>query len=408
MGSGAISSLPPGWRWARLGDVLRLRKDVLHPTRGLHGHAAFVGLEHIESGTGRRAGKLELDLSMLTGRKPLFSEGDIVYGYLRPYLNKVWIAEFSGLCSVDQYVYSPDDALADREYLAWFMRSPSFLRRAPIKTTPGQLPRIRTDEVARVPIALPPLSHQARIAAEIRDSMSLVERAQAAAEAQLGATTTMVDAFARSIFRGSAREHWPRRQLAAFADVAGGLQKTPDRAPGKNAVPYLTVRNVQRGSLDLSHIEEFEVTPTELSRLRLLDGDVLIVEGNGSAEQIGRNALFTAQGVDWIHQNHLIRVRLRRDTALPEFVSVFLNSEEGRSQMLQKARTTSGLYSLSVGKVGELEVPLPSMDEQRVLAKSLQAQRAMVDRARLAMQDEISAIRALPGALLRRAFSDEV
>jgi restriction endonuclease S subunit len=39
--------------------------------------------------------------------------------------------------------------------------------------------------------------------------------------------------------------------------------------------------------------------------------------------------------------------------------------------MLEKARTTSGLYSLSVGKVGELEVPLPSVSEQRALADAL-------------------------------------
>jgi type I restriction enzyme S subunit len=273
------------------------------------------------------------------------------------------------------------------------------------KTTIAHPPAVR---LASLQIAVPSREEQRRIVVVLDECFAVVERARAAAGARLGATTAMVDAFERSIFRGSGTEHWPRRQLAAVADVAGGLQKTPDRAPSKNAVPYLTVRNVQRGSLDLSHVEEFEVTPTELSRLRLLDGDVLIVEGNGSAEQIGRNALFTAQGVDWIHQNHVIRVRLRRDTALPEFVSVFLNGEEGRSQMLEKARMTSGLYSLSVGKVGELEVPLPSMDEQQVLAESLQAQRTMVDRARLAMQDEISAIRALPGALLRRAFSEEV
>jgi type I restriction enzyme S subunit len=273
------------------------------------------------------------------------------------------------------------------------------------KTTIAHLPAVR---LASLQMAVPSREEQRRIVDALDECFAVAERARVAAEARLGAITAMVDAFARSVFRGSASEQWPRRQLAAVADVAGGLQKTPDRAPRKNAVPYLTVRNVQRGSLDLSHVEEFEVTPTELSRLRLLDGDVLIVEGNGGAEQIGRNALFTAQGVDWIHQNHVIRVRLRRDTALPEFVSVFLNSEEGRSQMLQKARTTSGLYSLSVGKVGELEVPLPSMDEQCVLAESLREQRTMVDRARLAMQDAISAIRALPGALLRRAFSEEV
>jgi type I restriction enzyme S subunit len=136
----------------RLGDLLHLRKEVIHPRNNPTGHAIFVGLEHIESHSGRRIGSLELDLAELTRRKPGYRRGDIVYGYLRPYLNKVWVAEFDGLCSVDQYVYEVDESRADTDYIAWFMRSPAYLGRAPIKQTPGQLPRIRTEEVSSVPI----------------------------------------------------------------------------------------------------------------------------------------------------------------------------------------------------------------------------------------------------------------
>ena len=92
----------------RLGDLLRLRKDVVHPRNRPKGKSIFVGLEHVESGTGNRIGSAELEMDELTGRKPQFKMGDIVYGYLRPYLNKVWPAEFDGLCSVDQYVYEVD------------------------------------------------------------------------------------------------------------------------------------------------------------------------------------------------------------------------------------------------------------------------------------------------------------
>jgi restriction endonuclease S subunit len=149
-------------RWPRvqLGRLLQLRKEIVHPRDNRSGPAAFVGLEHIEPISGRRIGSQPVEISKLTGRKPRFYTGDIVYGYLRPYLNKVWIAEFDGLCSVDQYVYSVDGSQADTEFLAWFMRSPTYLRRAPISTTPGQLPRIRIEEVAAVDVNLPPLIEQ--------------------------------------------------------------------------------------------------------------------------------------------------------------------------------------------------------------------------------------------------------
>jgi len=193
-------------RTVRLGDILQLRKDVVHPRDKPSGGATFVGLEHIEPHTGRRSGSVSLELSALTGRKPRFYKGDIVYGYLRPYLNKVWVAEFDGLCSVDQYVYTVRPDLASADYVAWFMRSPQYLRRAPISTTPGQLPRIRTEEVASVKIELPPLEEQRRFATRVDEQIGAVERARAAAGIQLELTQALIESYLReSVSRGTRR-----------------------------------------------------------------------------------------------------------------------------------------------------------------------------------------------------------
>jgi type I restriction enzyme S subunit len=92
-------------RTCQLGDLLDFRNEIVHPKDQPEGPSIFVGLEHIERDTGIRIGAEHIDLSELTGRRARFYAGDIVYGYLRPYLNKVWIAEFDGICSVDQYVF---------------------------------------------------------------------------------------------------------------------------------------------------------------------------------------------------------------------------------------------------------------------------------------------------------------
>src|SRR5262249_8395921 len=108
------------WPLRRLGDLLFLRQDIVHPRNKPTGAARFVGLEHIEPHTGRRIGERSVQMEQLTGRKARFFAGDIVYGYLRPYLNKVWIADFDGLCSVDQYVFEPRRDLIEIEFVAWF------------------------------------------------------------------------------------------------------------------------------------------------------------------------------------------------------------------------------------------------------------------------------------------------
>ncbi len=125
-----------------------------------------------------------------------------MYGYLRPYLNKVWIAEFDGLCSVDQYVFTVRHAAAEAEFVAWFMRSPVYLERAPIETTPGQLPRIRTDEVASVELGLPPIEKQQKLCVVVGNQMKEVTHLRIALEQQLAHISALPAALLRRAFDG--------------------------------------------------------------------------------------------------------------------------------------------------------------------------------------------------------------
>jgi len=140
-------------RAVTLGDVIEFRNEIVHPSSGPKGIATFVGLEHIERDIGIRIGSETIVLEEMTGRKARFYAGDIVYGYLRPYLNKVWVAEFDGLCSVDQYVLKVRPS-ADRNYIVHYLRSATFLETAPVSITPGQLPRIRSGELSGTAIPL--------------------------------------------------------------------------------------------------------------------------------------------------------------------------------------------------------------------------------------------------------------
>jgi len=136
----------------------------------------------------------------MTGRKAQFFKGDIVYGYLRPYLNKVWIAAFDGLCSVDQYVYRVNDALAVTPFVAWFMRSPTYLERAPVGGSPGQLPRIRMDEVAATEINLPSLTEQKKIAARLESELKNAQSLCATLETRLAEIELLPAALLRTAF----------------------------------------------------------------------------------------------------------------------------------------------------------------------------------------------------------------
>jgi type I restriction enzyme S subunit len=167
------------WKRVRLGDILRRHNEIIHPGDYTTGHARFVGLEHIEPQTGRRIGSGIVDFATMSGRKPTFQRGQIVYGYLRPYLNKVWIAEFDGCSSVDQFAFNVNQEIACTSFVASFMRSGAFLSRAQGAATTGQLPRISCDEIMAVEIVLPPtLAEQERIAMRLTEQLAAVASAR--------------------------------------------------------------------------------------------------------------------------------------------------------------------------------------------------------------------------------------
>lgn len=162
---------------------------------------------------------------------------------------------------------------------------------------------------------------------------------------------------------------WEEIRIEEFCTVQGGIQKTPLRRPISQHFPYLRVANVQRGRIDIKELERYELSLAELAKWRLNAGDLLIVEGNGSENEIGRCAIWRGEVGDCVYQNHLMRVRPEICEQV-EYLALYLNSPVGIAHMKRLAITTSGLFNLSVGKIRSIPVALPPVSEQRrIVAK---------------------------------------
>jgi type I restriction enzyme, S subunit len=180
---------------------------------------------------------------------------------------------------------------------------------------------------------------------------------------------------------GRLPDGWAWTTLDQVALVQGGIQKQQKRRPVENRFPFLRVANVGRGSLDLGEIHEIELFDGELERFALTFGDLLVVEGNGSPDQLGRAAMWRGQIQNCVHQNHLIRVR--PSSALnPTFLLYLWNSPEVSDQLLQVASSTSGLHTLSTAKLKRVEISLPPLAEQRRIVEALEDHLSRLDAAK--------------------------
>ena len=173
---------------------------------------------------------------------------------------------------------------------------------------------------------------------------------------------------------------FPRIRLDKVADVQGGLTKNSRRETLPMQLPYLRVANVgPTGGVDTSEMLSIGLTGVEARKTLLKADDLLFVEGNGSKDQIGRAAIWDGSIDPCVHQNHLIRARLH-DNVLPIFALAFFSSSVGRRQITDKAASTSGLFTLSTGKIKSLELPVPPLSLQQKFAAFV----AQVDKSRFA------------------------
>jgi type I restriction enzyme S subunit len=163
---------------------------------------------------------------------------------------------------------------------------------------------------------------------------------------------------------------WPMVALSSVGKVSYGLQKSPANRPGKHPRPYLRVANVQRGVLDLAEMKYMDVPDEDMPKLRLMDGDVLLCEGN-SPDLVGRGAIWRNEIPDCVHQNHVLRVRVDQGQLLPDFLLAVINSSHGQAYFRSKAKRTTNLASINSTEVAALPVPLPPVPQQAAMLKAL-------------------------------------
>ncbi|WP_287202549.1 restriction endonuclease subunit S, partial [Mesorhizobium sp.] len=150
--------LPRGWARLSLGQVCTLGTDRVKPAE--IDNLPYIGLEHIERDAHRLKGHGHA--TDTTSTKSIFRAGDVLYGRLRPNLNKVLIAPFDGVCSTDILVLRPT-RLINARFLLDILSTQEFLDYAASRTKGINLPRLSVELVMAYTANIPPIEEQSRI-----------------------------------------------------------------------------------------------------------------------------------------------------------------------------------------------------------------------------------------------------
>jgi len=194
-------------------------------------------------------------------------------------------------------------------------------------------------------------------------------------------------------------KEWEVSSLGAMSDIVSGVTLNGE-SPGGIEVPYLRVANVQDGYLDLKEVKTVRVNNTQLAKLALRRGDVLMNEG-GDFDKLGRGTVWNEEIVPCIHQNHVFRVRPRLDVLRPRFLAYWSQSEFGKKYFVLSSKQSTNLASINSTQLHRFPVGKPGTFEQ----DAIEARLAACDLQISALQADLEKFRCLHAGLMQDLLS---
>lgn len=357
----------------------------------------YLGLEGIESGTGRFVeGDLSKTPEVPQANSFRFDERHVLYGKLRPYLNKVALPTEPGKCSTEIIPLLPSSQ-CDRQYLSYFLRAPSTVQQITERSAGARMPRADMDFVLSLSIPLPTLDEQGRIVDLLSRAEGIVRlRRQAQQKAAALIPALFVDMFGDPATNPKGLDVVALGDVLASADY-GSSAKAGDEEIG---LPMIRMGNVDySGNVDLAALKYVDLPPDDVARFGLKDGDILFNRTN-SKELVGKTGLWIGDR-EAILASYFIRLRVDERLARPFFVWAFMNMPHMKRVLFETARGAIGQANINSRELRAFRIPLPALDVQglfEVRCRDVLALRLQQDQATAKAEATFQ-------ALLARAFS---
>lgn len=337
----------------------------------------YYGLEHVTPG--RFVANGEGKASDVQSSKYAFQPGDVLYGKLRPYLDKAILADRAGICTTELLVLRPK-AGVDPRFLVGLVHAPSFVEHAVAGTTGVQHPRTSWNHISGFELPAFRPEDQSEIASllwQVHDNLT-------ANEAAIEAGTDLKRAAMRTLFtkglRGEAQkdteiglvpESWGVVPLGSLGRVGNG--STPKKSVpaywAGGTYPWLTSAKVYDREIVKSDQYVTDLALRECHLPRVEPGAILIAI-TGQGKTLGHCAVLRMQAT--INQ-HVAYVATDQSRADPSFLRGYLETQyDYLRQVGSSGGSTKG--ALTCAFLRSLPVPLPpTLDEQSEIVTVLDA-----------------------------------
>lgn len=368
-----IVKIPEDWEVVKLGNISALRNNIVKPER--KGVIKFVGLEHIDPGKTKIRDYCS-DLNIKSSKFQFYA-GDILYGKLRPYLDKAVIIEFNGICSTDLIVINSNRFMTLQKYLIYLFHSKGFINYAISNTSGTNHPRTSWKAIANFKFGLPPLPEQQKIA----EILSTVDKAIEKVDEAIKKTQRLKKGLMHELLTkgighkefketeiGRIPKEWEIKKIINLFDVqTGTTPSTKKQEYWKDGnINWITPSDMSKlhGKLFIKNSER-KITERgrKLSNLTLMPSGSIIISTRapvGYVVIIERKATFNQGCKGLIPKN--------KGEINSEFYAYYLISKK---RVLENSSGGSTFKELAKNILENFIIPLPPITEQQKIAEIL-------------------------------------
>jgi type I restriction enzyme S subunit len=386
-------------RTVQLGEVAEVQRNAASDSECLT--LPYVGLEHIKKDTGNFEDDFRRKPESLLATKFRFTPRHVLYGKLRPYLNKVALPDFDGVCTTEILPLFPKDGVLDRDFLYWLLLSSGFVNWASQRVSGANLPRLDPGLLKEFTFDLPSLSEQQRIAGLLEQADRLRRTRRYALE--------LSDTFLPAAFLELFDSHEKSWQTVTVGELAAPKRGSIRTGPFGSQLLHseFTDSGIAVLGIDNAVNNRFEwaerryISPAkyeQLKRYTVFPGDVLItIMGT-----CGRCAVVPDGIPAAVNTKHLCCITLDQSRCLPVFLhGAFLYHPQIRRQLgvLQKGAIMDGL---NMEIIKGLRFALPPLPLQQQFAALV----ARHEHLRATQREALRQAEHLFQTLLHRAFSE--
>ncbi|EPK0103522.1 restriction endonuclease subunit S [Klebsiella aerogenes] len=401
--------LPEGWIDTQLGNIVDYGKATKRVLSDVNDDTWVLELEDIEKESSKLLSTIRAGERPFKSTKNSFKKGDVLYGKLRPYLNKIIIAEEDGVCTTEIVPLSAEPSCCNK-YIFYWLKSSTFLGYVNDVSYGVNMPRLGTADGLKAPLRLAPLAEQKIIAEKLDTLLAQVDSTKARLEQIPQILKRFRQAVLVSAIEGklTTSKITSLGKLGDIAEIISGVAFKKSQYSNSGS-RLLQITNVSYGETSWENPSFIPFSlAEEYKNYSLIEHDIVLALNRPITN--GRLKVTAIKKFDLpatLYQR-VARIRTRCNKIIStKFLLLVMHSPLFLKQVEQNLKGSDQPY-LNTSSLYDFKIFAPSITAQHEIVRRVEQLFAYADTIEKQVNNALTRVNSLTQSILAKAFRGEL